>query len=653
MLVLELLGTLSLRSDDGPVPSAARQKRRLGLLAMLALAGKQGMSRHRIEAFLWPESTSARARHALDQATYALRRSLGGEVIVAEGQELRVNSELIHADVWEFDDAIRASEWTTAAGLYRGALLEGFHFGGSHELQSWVDTERARLLRQYEIAIEFLANRSAEAGDHSQDIAWRRKLADSDPLSADQATKLINALASAGDRAGAVKQARKYQAYVRTELDMEPELEIERLVSALSHPAASDARRDTPPPKRPIIALPTLDGPMTTPRGGTLEEAFVEPPPRKRSLIQRSRIAVIAAIPIVALAVIGVLTVTSGQVGGPPLAGVDNLPLTRRRAALPAARDAYLHGMSAWEDRTKEGHDSAVVYFRRATELDPGYAEAYAELAQAYVRIGYFGYRPAEAMFSKAKGAAERSLHLDSTLASAHTALATVLLWERDYTGAEPEYRRAIALEPTNAGAHQWYGVLLMILGRVGEAVDEEKRASDLEPLSLQIQNNYATFLNISGDRGGALRQFQKVVGDEPDSAWVARNPWLLANMARVYADNGEYARARRAINQALAIVPRIPRALHTVAVIHDQMGRPDLARQAFARADTSNEQYAAYRGMVHGDQGNADAAFLWFARQEKWGIQPLLSLQSDRRLASIRRDPRYHELLTRIGVRH
>jgi tetratricopeptide (TPR) repeat protein len=291
------------------------------------------------------------------------------------------------------------------------------------------------------------------------------------------------------------------------------------------------------------------------------------------------------------------------------------------------------------------------VYFRRATQLDPGYAEAYAGLAEAYVRIGYFGYRPADAMFPKAKAAARRAIQLDSTLASAHTALATELIWEHDFAGAEQEYRNAISWQPANATAHQWYGVLLMILRRVPAAVEEERRAADLEPLSLQIQNNYATFLNISGEHRGALRHFQKTVGEEPDSAWVRRNPWVLANMARVYADNGQYETALRMINRALEIVPRMPRALHTLAAIYGAMGRPALARQALSGADTANEQYAAYRGMVYADQGNADSAFLWFDRQEKWGIQPMLSLQSDRHIDPLRGDARFRALLRRLGI--
>jgi hypothetical protein len=105
-------------------------------------------------------------------------------------------------------------------------------------------------------------------------------------------------------------------------------------------------------------------------------------------------------------------------------------------------------------------------------------------------------------------------------------------------------------------------------------------------------------------------------------------------------------------INRAIGIVPRNPRALHTMSEIYQAMGRPDLARQAFALADPLNEQYAAYRGLVYADFGEADSAFLWFDRQEKWGIQPMLSLQADRNIDPIREDPRFRVVLTRLGIR-
>src|SRR5438046_10160500 len=128
----------------------------------------------------------------------------------------------------------------------------------------------------------------------------------------------------------------------------------------------------------------------------------------------------------------------------------DNAGRRRSRIALPTARAAYLRGLTAWSDGSKEGLDTAVTYFRRATELDPTYAEAYAGLADAYVMLGYFGYRPSDATFHKAKEAALRSMQLDSTLASPHPALAYELAWERNFADANSEFRKAVALDPTS-----------------------------------------------------------------------------------------------------------------------------------------------------------------------------------------------------------
>jgi TolB-like protein/DNA-binding SARP family transcriptional activator len=209
----------------------------LGLLAILGLGGRQGLSRERIETYLWPESSSTLARHALDQTVYAIRHALGSDFILSTGRELRLNPELVQSDVWQFEEAIRTRQWGTAVGHYKGPLLDGFHFADSRELESWIDTERARLRLEYQTAIEFLATQSAEAGDHSRSVTWWRRLANSDPLSAGATKKLILALAAAGDRAGAVKHARLYQELVRQELEIEPDSEIEDLASTLSHSA--------------------------------------------------------------------------------------------------------------------------------------------------------------------------------------------------------------------------------------------------------------------------------------------------------------------------------------------------------------------------------------------------------------------------------
>jgi DNA-binding SARP family transcriptional activator len=499
MLVLELLGTLCLRDDTGPVPLAAQQKRRLGLLAILGLGGRQGVSRDRIEAYLYPESAGERARHSLDQAAYAIRHALGSEFILSTGRDLRLNPELVQVDLWDFEDAIRARDWTMAASLYKGTLLDGFHFADSRELESWIDTERARLLGEYQTAIERLAKLSVEAGDHSQSVGWRRRLANSDPLSADAAKKLMLALAAAGDRAGAVKHARRYQELVREELEMEPDSEIEGLASNFSHPAISET--GTAAQRRPptVVPSPPFDTPIALPRQGDTREAGLRDlSPRNPLGMKRSRIAVLS-LAILMVFLIGAVTVENRQRRDHRPSLGENAARRGSKNALPAARDSYLRGLNSWSDGSKKGLETAVVYFRRATELNPEYAEAYAGLADAYVMLGYFGYQPSDAVFPKAKEAALRSLQLDSTLPSAHPALAYERAWERDFVGADSEFRKGVALDPayataksitsdpTYAKAHQWYPILLMILGQKSQGVVTSARAATQNAFSLSV----------------------------------------------------------------------------------------------------------------------------------------------------------------------
>jgi tetratricopeptide (TPR) repeat protein len=356
------------------------------------------------------------------------------------------------------------------------------------------------------------------------------------------------------------------------------------------------------------------------------------------------------ATPMIALLVAALVVVsTSGSKFGAVARAASG---NRSRGAIdPRAKLAYLRGVNAWSDRSEEGLNTAVIYFRSASEIDPGYAEAYAGLADAYVLLGYSGYRPADAMFPKAKAAAMRSMELDSALAAPHAALAHELMWERDFRRSEAEFRKAISLEPGYATAHQWYSMLLMMLGRTQEAVVESGRAAQLDPLSLQIQNTYATFLGASGQREAALRQYEKVVGEEPDSAWVRRNPWLLTNMASVYASNGLYGKAIRAAELAMKIVHNHPRAATTLASIYIRLGQREMARKAFERADTANEQYIAHRGLMYARLGQTDSAFLWLGRVQDWAIPVMIGLRADGQLGSLRRDPRYPALLRRLRL--
>ena len=467
MFILELLGPISLRGDARPVPVAAQQKRPLGLLTIITLHGRRGVSRDRIESYLWPDNSTARAKHALDQLVYAIRQALGNDAILSAGPQLQLNPEVVRADVWDFEDAIRVGQWAAAVGHYKGPLLDGFHFADSSELESWIEAERARLLHDYQSALERLATLAAEAGDYSQAVIWRRRLANSDPLSAGHARKLMLALGEAGDRAGAVKHARLYQQLISQELEMPPDVGIEDLAATFS-----TAARHVSPDGAP---------------GESGVRDVAQPRP-----VKHTRLASVLSIAALIVLLIGAVVAQNRHQDA-----ADQTARDTSSTALPTARAAYLYGLAAWRDGSKQGLDSAVRYFRRATELDPEYAVAYAGLADAYVMQGYFGYQPRDAVFPEAKGAALRSLQLDSTLASALPALAYALAWERDFAGANAAFQKAIARDPTygsaealapdptSVTAHQWYSILLAILEEKPGAVVAEPRAGTRDAFSL------------------------------------------------------------------------------------------------------------------------------------------------------------------------
>ena len=115
MFTLKLLGALSLQSSASSVPREAQQKRRLALLALLAVGENRGISRERLQSYLWPESSASHARHALDQLIYATRRSLGVDPIITEGQELRLDPCVIETDLRRFENAITNNDLEQAA----------------------------------------------------------------------------------------------------------------------------------------------------------------------------------------------------------------------------------------------------------------------------------------------------------------------------------------------------------------------------------------------------------------------------------------------------------------------------------------------------------------------------------------------------------
>src|ERR1041384_879046 len=127
MLTLRLLGSASLEGPDGPVTGRAALRQRIALLALLAVEHPRPLSRDKVVAYLWPESGTDDARHLLRESLYILRSALGDDALLSTGDDLRLNSERLSCDLWEFEAAFARTDPEAAAGMYHGPFLSGFH----------------------------------------------------------------------------------------------------------------------------------------------------------------------------------------------------------------------------------------------------------------------------------------------------------------------------------------------------------------------------------------------------------------------------------------------------------------------------------------------------------------------------------------------
>jgi len=259
MLRLTALGGLTLLQDGQPHQGPASQRRRLALLARIATTGKRGVTRDLLVATLWPGGAPEQARHALEQALSAIRRALNVEALFVGTGTLQLNPTIFSCDVAEFEDAVSQHAAYRAVALYQGPFLDGFSIDGAPAYDRWIDEERARLQREYEKALEVLADAAADRNEHTVSVQWRRKLASVEPLSSRFAVGLIEAMIAAGDQAGALRSALVHEELVRQELDSEADPEvagwIQRLRAGRVAVPVRTERKVSNPPVAPSIAL--------------------------------------------------------------------------------------------------------------------------------------------------------------------------------------------------------------------------------------------------------------------------------------------------------------------------------------------------------------------------------------------------------------
>jgi serine/threonine-protein kinase len=233
VLRLKTFGGLSLEGEHGPLTGAAAQRRRLGLLAVLAAAGTRGVTRDKLVGLLWPDVDETRARAALSQSLYALKRDTGEEQLVLGHDTLALNPLVVTSDVAEFEDAVGRDNAAHAANLYTGVFLDGVFLPDAPDFEHWIDGVRLRLGQAAERMLERLAVEAEHRKDYVAAAEWWRRLTAIDPLKTRAVIGLMGALVESGDRAAALRHAERYAERVREELDGEPSTAVTELAETL------------------------------------------------------------------------------------------------------------------------------------------------------------------------------------------------------------------------------------------------------------------------------------------------------------------------------------------------------------------------------------------------------------------------------------
>ena len=322
--------------------------------------------------------------------------------------------------------------------------------------------------------------------------------------------------------------------------------------------------------------------------------------------------------------------------------------LAKRHTENTEAHQAYLKGRYYWNKRTADGLKKGLECFQQALAEDWNYAPAYVGLADSFNLLGNLGHLPPSDAFGRAKQAASRALQLDDSLAEAHASLGYVkwaLDW--DWTGAEQEYKRAIELDPGYATAHQWYSLFLAGMGRPDEAITEARRAQENDPVSLTVRAAAGMVFYLCRAYDDAIEQCKGAL--EMDPSFYLAHLYL----SWVYDQEGRHEEAIVEARAAVDLSGGAVLPLSSLAFSHVLSGDRSSAKQILTDLDAvSGRTYvpAVYSAVIHTALGETDAAFDWLERAYDERSNWLTLLKVDPKVDCLRSDPRFQDLMRRVG---
>jgi adenylate cyclase len=333
------------------------------------------------------------------------------------------------------------------------------------------------------------------------------------------------------------------------------------------------------------------------------------------------------------------------------LSGSEKVALTTKPTENPEAHELYLKGRYFWNRRTGENLKKAAEYFQEAVGKDPKYALAYSGLADCHVLLPLHtdvASNPHDEL-SQAFDAARKAVELDGTLAEAHASLARALASNLQLSAAMSEFNRAVELNPNYATAHQWFGECLQSQGRVEEGLAELKRARELDPLSLIINALLGFAFDAAGKGDEGVAQLRKTI--EMDSTFQLAHSFL----GNVLEHRGQLEEAIVEYEKNISL-GEDPIALAQLAGAYFLVGRKEEAQQLWDKLKSlSDRQYVPAYSMavVQLAFGNKDEAIRLLEKSYEdhapFDSTDLGWILVDHRLDSLRSDPRFKNLITRI----
>jgi TolB-like protein/Tfp pilus assembly protein PilF len=331
------------------------------------------------------------------------------------------------------------------------------------------------------------------------------------------------------------------------------------------------------------------------------------------------------------------------------LTGDDKQRLTKRYTEDAGAYRLYLKGRYHWNKRNPEDFRKAAEYFRQALEKDPGYSLPYAGLADTYAYLSFFNVvAPREAM-PKAKTAAEKGLEIDEGLAEAHVSLGYIkFTYDGDWPAAGKHFEQALALNPIYTRAHTFYPFYLSSLGRSLEAIGVAKRALDLDPASPALSHSLAVQLYLA-------RKFEQAIEQAHETLEMDANFAIsYAVLGEAYLSKGMYREGLSALEKYSAVTRNSSVSLALLGYGNARTGEREKSLKIISELKAASERSlvpALFVALVYTGLENKDRAFTWLEKAYEERFNRLAYLNVDALWDPIRLDPRFADLLRRIGL--